>query len=118
MALSGPDLSCGPAEERGSAGARGAGWPQAACLTFSTARLTRVEIGANASPASLTMASECVKTPADFFKLQGEMMRRNFDAAVATTSKHSEAMVKLAGDAFAPISTRVSLAVEKVKQAA
>ena len=59
-----------------------------------------------------------VKTPADFFKLQGEMMRRNFDAAVATTSKHSEAMVKLAGDAFAPISTRVSLAVEKVKQAA
>ena len=59
-----------------------------------------------------------VKSPADFFKLQGELMRRNFDAAVASTSKHSEAMVKLAGDAFAPISTRVSLAVEKVKQAA
>ena len=59
-----------------------------------------------------------VKTPADFFKLQGEIMRRNFDAAVATTSKNSEAMVKLMGDAFAPISTRVSLAVEKVKQAA
>ena len=59
-----------------------------------------------------------VKTPADFFKLQGEIMRRNFDAAVAATSKNSEAMVKLAGDAFAPISTRVSLAVEKVKQAA
>ena len=59
-----------------------------------------------------------VKSPSDFFKLQGELMRRNFDAAVASTSKHSEAMVKLAGDAFAPISTRVSLAVEKVKQAA
>ena len=59
-----------------------------------------------------------VKSPADFFKLQGEIMRRNFDAAVATTSKNSEAMVKLMGDAFAPISTRVSLAVEKVKQAA
>ena len=59
-----------------------------------------------------------VKSPADFFKLQGEMLRRNFDAAVASGSKHSEAMVKLAGDAFAPISTRVSLAVEKVKQAA
>ena len=59
-----------------------------------------------------------VKSPADFFKLQGEMMRRNFDAAVATTSKNSEVMVKLMGDAFAPISTRVSLAVEKVKQAA
>ena len=59
-----------------------------------------------------------IKSPADFFKLQGEIMRRNFDAAVAATSKNSEAMVKLAGDAFAPISTRVSLAVEKVKQAA
>ena len=59
-----------------------------------------------------------VKSPSDFFKLQGEIMRRNVDAAMATTSKHSEAMVKLAGDAFAPISTRVSLAVEKVKQAA
>jgi phasin family protein len=59
-----------------------------------------------------------VKSPADFFKLQGEIMRRNFDAAVATSSKNSEALVKLVGDAFAPISTRVSLAVEKVKQAA
>lgn len=59
-----------------------------------------------------------VKSPADFFKLQGEILRRNFDAAVASGSKHSEAMVKLANDAFAPVSTRVSLAVEKVKQAA
>jgi phasin family protein len=59
-----------------------------------------------------------VKSPADFFKLQGEILRRNFDAAVATGSKRSEAALKLAGDAFAPLSTRVSLAVEKVKQAA
>ena len=59
-----------------------------------------------------------VKSPADFFKLQGEILRRNFDAAVASGSKHSEAMVKLANEAFAPVSTRVSLAVEKVKQAA
>jgi phasin family protein len=59
-----------------------------------------------------------VKSPTDFFKLQGEILRRNFDAAVATGSKNSEKVVKLAGDAFAPLSTRVSLAVEKVKQAA
>ncbi|MFC0590181.1 phasin family protein [Novosphingobium aquiterrae] len=59
-----------------------------------------------------------VKSPTDFFKLQGEILRRNFDAAVATGSKRSEAMLKLANDAFAPLSTRVSLAVEKVKQAA
>ncbi len=59
-----------------------------------------------------------VKSPTDFFKLQGEILRRNFDAAVATGSKNSEKVVKLAGEAFAPLSTRVSLAVEKVKQAA
>ena len=59
-----------------------------------------------------------VKSPADFFKLQGEIMRRNFDAAVAAGSKHSEAVLKLSNDAFAPVSTRVSLAIEKVKKAA
>ncbi len=59
-----------------------------------------------------------VKSPTDFFKLQGEILRRNFDVAVATGSKNSETLVKLAGDAFAPISTRASLAIEKVKQAA
>ena len=59
-----------------------------------------------------------VKSPTDFFKLQGEILRRNFDAAVATGSKNSEAVVKLANDAFAPLSTRVSLAVEKYKKAA
>jgi phasin family protein len=59
-----------------------------------------------------------VKNPADFFKLQGEIMRRNFDAAVAIGSKNSEKMVKIANEAFAPIQNRVSLAMEKVKQAA
>ena len=59
-----------------------------------------------------------VKSPTDFFKLQGEILRRNFDAAVASGSKYSETAVKLANDSFAPISTRVAKAIEKVKQAA
>lgn len=59
-----------------------------------------------------------IKSPADFFKFQSELLRRNFDAAVATGSKNTEAMFKLTNDAFAPISTRVSLAVEKVSKAA
>lgn len=59
-----------------------------------------------------------VTSPADFFKLQGEILRRNFDTAMATGSKRSEALVKLANDAFAPVQTRVSMAIEKVKQAA
>ena len=63
-------------------------------------------------------ALAAVKSPTDFFKLQGEILRRNFDAAVATGSKNSEKAVKLANEAFAPIQNRVSLAIEKVKQAA
>lgn len=59
-----------------------------------------------------------VKSPADFFKLQGDLMRRNFDAAVAYGSKQSEAMLKLASDSVAPISGRVSIAVVKIKKAA
>jgi phasin family protein len=59
-----------------------------------------------------------VKSPTDFFKLQGEILRRNFDAAVAAGSKTSEKVVKVANEAFAPIQDRVSLAIEKVKQAA
>lgn len=59
-----------------------------------------------------------VKSPTDFFKLQAAFLRRNFETAVASTSKNSEAMVKLANEVAAPISARVTLAVDKVKQAA
>ena len=59
-----------------------------------------------------------VKSPADFFKLQSELFRRNFDTAVAYGSKTSEAMLKLTSEAIAPISGRVSLAVEKVRTTA
>ena len=57
------------------------------------------------------------KTPADFLKLQSEMLRKNFDSAVSYSSKNSEAMLKLANEVFAPISGRVTLAVEKVRKA-
>ena len=59
-----------------------------------------------------------VKSPTEFVKLQGDIMRRNLDSAVALTSKNSEAMLKLAGDVFAPISGRVSLVVGKFRKAA
>lgn len=59
-----------------------------------------------------------VKSPTDFFKLQGEIMRRSFDSAVALGSKRSETLVKLANEAYRPLSSRVSLVVEKVKKAA
>ena len=51
-------------------------------------------------------------------QLQGELARRNFDAMVSYGSKRTEAWVKLYNEAFAPISNRVSVAVEKVSKAA
>ena len=59
-----------------------------------------------------------VKSPTELFQLQGEIARRNFDAMVSYGSKRTEAWVKLYNEAFAPISNRVSVAVEKVKTAA
>lgn len=59
-----------------------------------------------------------VKSPTEFFEKQSAMMRKQFDAAMAVSSKNSEAMLKLASEAFQPISNRVSIAVEKMKQAA
>jgi len=59
-----------------------------------------------------------VKTPAELMEKHTALLRKQFDAAVAASSKNSEAMLKLANEAFQPISTRVSLAVEKIKQAA
>lgn len=59
-----------------------------------------------------------VKSPTDFFKLQGDIARKNFDSAVAYSSKNSEAMLKLMSDVMAPLSGRVSIAMEKVRHAA
>jgi phasin family protein len=59
-----------------------------------------------------------VKSPAELFQLQGKLARRNFDAMVAYSSRHTDAVTKLANETFAPISGRVSLAAEKISQAA
>lgn len=59
-----------------------------------------------------------VKSPTEFFQLQGELSRGAFDAAVKQTSKNSEAALKLANDMIQPISNRVAVAVSKIKSAA
>ena len=59
-----------------------------------------------------------VKSPTELVQLQGKIASRNFDAAVAQFSKATEMWVKLAGDVAAPISGRMSLAMEKVRKAA
>jgi phasin family protein len=59
-----------------------------------------------------------IKSPTELFQLQGKIARRNFDALVATSSKNTEAFVKLANESFAPISGRVNLAAEKLAKVA
>lgn len=63
-------------------------------------------------------AMAAVKSPTELFQLQGEIARRNLDTLVARTSKNAEVMMKLASDMFAPISTRASVAMERVSKAA
>ena len=63
-------------------------------------------------------AMVAVKSPTELFKLQGEIARRNFDMLVARTSKNAEVGMKLANDAFAPISSRMSVAAERFSNAA
>lgn len=59
-----------------------------------------------------------VKSPTEFVQLQTKIASRNFDATVAAVSKNTEAWVKLANDAFAPLSSRMSVAMDKVRKAA
>ena len=59
-----------------------------------------------------------VKSPTELFQLQGKIARRNFDAMVQAGSKNTEAFLKLANDAFAPLTGRVEVATEKLAKVA
>ena len=58
------------------------------------------------------------KSPTELVKLQGDIMRRSFDHVVATSSKNTEAWIKLTNEAFAPLTSRVSEAVDKMNKIA
>lgn len=81
---------------------------------------TYVEEGKSAVSTMTSDAKEiaAVKSPTEFAQLQSQIASRNFDATVANFSKTTEAWVKLANEAFAPISNRVSVAMDKVRTAA
>ena len=64
------------------------------------------------------MALDCtsaVKSPVEFFQLQGEVAKQTLDAVVAEGSKFTENYLKLIGEVTQPISNRVAIAVDKVK---
>jgi phasin family protein len=46
------------------------------------------------------------KSPTEYLQLQGEFARASFDRAVSESSKLTESLVKLAGEAFQPLSNR------------
>jgi phasin family protein len=53
------------------------------------------------------------KSPTEYLQLQGEFARASFDRAVAESSKLTESLVKLAGEAFQPISNRATANAER-----
>ena len=53
------------------------------------------------------------KSPTEFVQIQSELARTSFDRMVAETSRLTESMVKLAGEAFQPLSNRASANTER-----
>ena len=68
----------------------------------------------HASVAIKTLAD--AKSPTEFFQLQSELMRSSFDRMVTESSKLTEQVVKLAGEAIQPISNRASVNAERVNE--
>ena len=56
------------------------------------------------------------KSPTEFLQLQGEFARSSFDRLVAESSKLTETMVKLAGEAVQPLSNRASVNAERLNK--
>jgi len=67
-----------------------------------------------AADAVRTLAE--AKSPTEFVQLQSELARASFDRMVAQSSRMTESFVKLAGEAFQPISNRASVNAERLNQ--
>lgn len=55
-------------------------------------------------------------SPTEFFQLQSEIVRSNFDRMVASFSQLTESSVKLAGEAIQPLSSRAAVNAEKLNE--
>lgn len=56
-----------------------------------------------------------VKSPTEFFQLQGEIAKQMLDAMVAEGAKFTESYMKLMGEVAQPLSNRVAVAVDTAK---
>ena len=53
------------------------------------------------------------KSPTEYLQLQGDFARASFDRVVAESSRLTESLVKLAGEAFQPLSNRATANAER-----
>jgi len=53
------------------------------------------------------------KSPTEYLQLQSEFARASFDRMVAESSRLTESLVKLAGEAFQPLSNRATANAER-----
>ena len=54
------------------------------------------------------------KSPTEFLQIQSDLARASFDRMVGENSRLTESAVKLAGEAFQPLSNRASIAADKL----
>lgn len=77
--------------------------------------LQRTREGIEQNVAELKKLAQA-SSPTEFFQLQSEIAKQNFDRMVASLSQLTEASVKLAGEAVQPLSSRAALNAEKINE--
>ncbi|GAA3996373.1 phasin family protein [Sphingomonas humi] len=77
--------------------------------------LQRVRQGLEQNVAEFKTLAQA-SSPTEFFQLQSEIAKQNFDRMVASLSQLTEASVKLAGEAIQPLSNRAALNAEKLNE--
>lgn len=87
----------------------------AGAQTLGQDAVARTREGLEQAAAQVKSLSDA-QSPTEFFQLQGDFARVQFDRMVADSSRFAESLVKLAGEAMQPISTRAALNAEKLNE--
>ncbi len=74
--------------------------------------VARTRDGAEQAADAIRSLAEA-KSPTEFVQLQSELAKTSFDRMVAESSRWTESMVKLAGQAFQPLSNRATANAER-----
>jgi phasin family protein len=77
--------------------------------------LQRTREGLEQNVAELKSLAQA-QSPSEFFQLQSEIAKQNFDRVVASLSQLTEATVKLAGEAIQPLSNRAAVNADKINE--